>query len=464
MSACERTALVPRVLVVEDDAGHRELLREELEDGGYGVMVAGDVQGAWRCLQEAPAEVVISDLRLPGPGGLDLMHRLRQLPAPPAFIAVTAFGTIEQAVAALKEGADDFLTKPLDLEHLQVCVRRVLETRRLRREVEGYRQILGRDDFHGIIARSACMRELYANIRRVAHAAGPVLLLGESGTGKELVARALHAESPRSDGPFVTVNCAGIPPQLLENELFGHAPGAFTGAARPRKGLFVEADGGSLLLDEIGEMPADMQVKLLRILEDGKVRPLGSNHEQAVNVRIIAATHRDLEADVRSGRFREDLFYRLETFPLAIPPLRERGDDVELLAARFLALYATRFARPVKGITPRALACLRSYPFPGNVRELSNTIERAVTFCRSDEIDLGDLPERLQFAPPAAGKDLAIDPGLALKPGEALPTLEEIERRYVRAVLKRAGNNKRRAAEILGIGRRTLYRYLGEPD
>jgi DNA-binding NtrC family response regulator len=464
MSGADQKAALPVVLVVEDDAAHLQLLQEELEDGGYAVSAATDVEAAWRRLQETPAELVISDLRLPGENGLALMHRCRQLPAPPAFVAITAFGTIEQAVAALKQGADDFLTKPLDLEHLQVCVRRVLETRRLRREVEGYRQILGKDDFHGIIGRSACMRELFGSIRRVAQASGPVLLLGESGAGKELVARAIHAESPRAGGPFVAVNCAGIPSSLLESELFGHATGAFTGAARSRKGLFVEADAGSMLLDEIGEMSGEMQAKLLRILEDGKVRPLGSNHEQAVNVRVIAATHRDLEVEVKRGRFREDLFFRLETFPLAIPPLRERGDDVDLLAARFIALYAARLGCRVEGITPAALARLKSYSFPGNVRELSNAIERAVTFCRGPQIDLGDLPERLQSAPPAAGSEPGPDHAMPLDPGEPLPTLENLERRYVRRVLRQVGNNKQRAAEILGIGRRTLYRYLGEPD
>jgi DNA-binding NtrC family response regulator len=463
MSTRDRAGAAPLVLLVEDNAGHRQLLRDEIEDGGYAVLVAGDAETAWRRLQESPAEVVISDLRLPGAGALDLMHRCRQLPAPPAFIVITAFGTIEQAVAALKQGADDFLTKPLDLEHLQVCVRRVLENRRLRREVESYRQILGKGDFHGILGRSACMRELCGNIRRVAQASGPVLLLGESGTGKELAARAIHAESPRADGPFVAVNCAGIPRELLENELFGHATGAFTGAARPRTGLFVEADGGSMLLDEVGEMPAEMQGKLLRILEDGKVRPLGSNHEQAVNARVIAATHRDLDAEVRAGRFREDLFFRLETFQLTIPPLRERGDDIDLLAVRFIAWHSARLERPVEGITPHALARLKSYAFPGNVRELSNAIERAVTLCRGPQIDLGDLPERLQSAPPTAA-DSAADGALYLNPGEPLPTLEDLERRYVRQVLRRVGNNKRRAAEILGIGRRTLYRYLDQPD
>jgi DNA-binding NtrC family response regulator len=463
MNAVARAGAAPVVLLVEDDAGHRQLLTDELEDGGYAVSAAGDAEAAWRHLQASPAEVVICDLRLPGAGGLELMHHCRQLPAPPAFIVITAFGTIEQAVAALKQGADDFLTKPLDLEHLQVCVRRVLETRRLRREVENYRQILGEDAFHGIVGRSAGMRRLFANIRRVAQASGPVLLLGESGTGKELAARALHAESPRAGGPFVPVNCAGIPLQLLENELFGHAPGAFTGAARSRKGLFVEADGGSMLFDEIGEMPVEMQAKLLRILEDGKVRPLGANHEQVVNVRVIAATHRDPQAEVRVGRFREDLYFRLETFQLAMPPLRDRGDDLDLLAARFVGWHAAQLGRPVEGIAPRALAHLKSYAFPGNVRELSNAIERAVTYCRGREIDLNDLPERMQTGAPGA-EDLSAEHALPSAPDEPLPTLEHLERRYVRHVLQRAGNNKRRAAEILGIGRRTLYRYLDESE
>jgi DNA-binding NtrC family response regulator len=316
-------------------------------------------------------------------------------------------------------------------------------------------------DFHGLIGRSAPMRQLFEQIRRVARGNGPVLITGESGTGKELVARALHAESDRRDGPFLAVNCAGIPPELLESELFGHSAGAFTGAQRARKGLFAEAEGGTLLLDEIGEMPGAMQSKLLRILQDGRMRPVGENRERQVDVRIVAATNRDLEADIEEGGFRADLFYRLETFAFEVPPLRRRDDDVDLLAAHFVARFGAAADERVRGIAPEALARLRAYPFLGNVREPSNAIERAVAFARNGEIEVDDLPERIRrhSASPLAAGGSAF--GGLLGDGET-PPLREIELRYVQYVLERLEGNKRRAAELLGIGRRTLYRYLDE--
>jgi len=446
------------ILVVEDDSGLRELIREELEEAGYRVAEADCVATARRQLQAHPIALVVSDLRLPGEAGLALLEALDDAPLRPGFIVITAFGTIEQAVDALQRGADDFLTKPLNLDHLCLSVERTLERRALRRQVARYRSLLEAGDFHGIIGRSAPMRRLFEQIRRVARAAGPVLILGESGTGKELVARAVHAESDRRDGPFIEVNCAGIPPDLLESELFGHAAGAFTGANRARTGLFAAAEGGTLLLDEIGEMSAAMQSKLLRILQDGRVRPVGENREKQFDVRVVAATHRDLEAEIAADRFRADLFYRLETFSLPVPPLRKRGDDVELLAAHLLARHAAIAERPVEGIAPAALARLRAYPFPGNVRELANAIERAVVFCRGRQIELRDLPARIRGGERTPGSD----PLETLLSQEELPTLRELERRYVRHVLTQLDGNKRRAAQLLGIGRRTLYRYLEE--
>ncbi len=306
------------------------------------------------------------------------------------------------------------------------------------------------------------MRELFGQIRRIANAAGAVLLKGESGSGKERVARAIHAESPRRDGPFVAINCAGIPPDLLESELFGHVEGAFTDARRTHAGLFAEAGGGSLLLDEIGEMPAGMQARLLRALEDGQIRPVGATGERAVDVRVIAATHRDLEAMVADGAFREDLFFRLETFVLDVPPLRARPEDIRPLALRFIAGFAAQSGRPLKGLTPAALARLQCYPFPGNVRELANAMEHAVALCRRPRIDVSDLPDRIRAYEGGARAQPA-PPLPALFEEQALPTLRELDRRYVHYVLARHGGNKLRAAETLGIGRRTLYRYL-EPD
>jgi DNA-binding NtrC family response regulator len=451
------------ILVVEDDRGLRELVGEELEEAGHAVFAAANAAEALALLGRHAPELVISDLRLPGEDGMSLLETLRKLPMPPAFIMITAFGTVEQAVEALKRGADDFLTKPLKLDHLRLAVSRALERRELQRQVAAYREMLDGGDFHGMIGRSAPMRQLFEQIRRIARAQGPALILGESGVGKELVARALHRQSERRDGPFVAINCAGIPAELLESELFGHSAGAFTGAHKARKGLFAEAEGGTLLLDELGEMPPPMQSKLLRILQDGTLRQVGENRERKIDVRIVAATNRDLEAEIDSGRFRADLFYRLETFALRVPPLRERGDDLDLLVANFLSHYGREAGVPVRGIASEALERLRAYPFPGNVRELSNAIERAVVFCRGELLELHDLPERIR------GRSYLARPGAAtaglqhLAGGELLP-LRLVEQRYVRQVLAHTGNNKQQAARLLGIGRRTLYRYLEEEE
>jgi len=448
------------IVVVEDDQALRSLLEEELTDAGYEATGFTDAESAWLHLRVAPAALIISDVRLPGASGIDLLLQTRQLAEIPGFIIITAFGTVEQAVDALKQGADDFLTKPLKLDHLRLSVERVLETCRLRQEVRRYRKVLAEDGFHGLIGRSESIQKLFDSIRQIAKAIGPVLITGESGTGKELVARAIHRESERKQAPFITVNCAGIPPELLESELFGHAAGAFTGARQSRKGLFAEADGGTLLLDEIGDMPLEMQSKLLRILQDGRVRPVGANRERELDVRIITATNRDLHEEVAKGVFRQDLFYRLETFMLHVPPLRERGDDVELLSADFINHYSLRLQREIRGIRPEALKTLKSYPFPGNVRELSNIIERAVTFCHDGEINTEHLPERLRSA--SGNSQTRIEDNLLaeLPNWETLPSLEQLEQSYIQYVLNRLDGNKRQAADILGIGRRTLYRRL----
>lgn len=447
------------ILLVEDDESLGALLAEELEDAGHQVDAVGSAEAALEFLSRTNVDLVISDLRLTGADGLSLLERVRQAPIPPAFIMITAFGTVSQAVEALKRGADDFLTKPVDLEHLSLAVRRVLENRQLRHQIHWLRQVLEEQGFHGILGRSLPMQRLFETLRQVARATGPVLITGESGVGKELVARALHRESERANGPFVAVNCAGIPPELFESEFFGHTAGAFTGAQRPRKGLFEAANEGTLLLDEIGEMPLPMQAKLLRILQDGAVRPVGGNHEQQVNVRIIAATNRDLHREVDAGEFREDLFYRLETFTLPVPPLRERGEDVDLLTAHFIERFSARLGRRIRGIEARAMERLKRYPFPGNVRELQSAIERAVVFCQETELRLAHLPQRIRgFAP--ARNHLPC----GILEGEELPTLEDIEMRYIRHVLEQVGGNKRRAATVLGIGRRTLYRRLGAEE
>lgn len=453
-----------RVLVVEDDQGLRQLLLDELEDRGLSVQGVPSTEEAVTLLEQWVPDLVVSDLRLPGADGMTLLRHTRTMHIGPAFLVITAFGSVQQAVAALKEGADEFLTKPLDLEHFALTVERLLETRRLRGEVRRFRELLADERFHGMLGHSRAMRELFDQIRQLARAAGPVLIIGESGTGKELVARAVHAESDRSAGAFLAVNCAGIPAELLESEFFGHAAGAFTGANRARKGLFSQADGGTLFLDEIAEMPLPLQAKLLRVLQEGTFRAVGSDHEQAVDVRIIAASNQPLETAAGRESFREDLFFRLETFTLHVPPLREREEDLDLLAADFVARFAAQANRSILGFSDTALERLRHYPFPGNVRELQNAIERAVTFCHGRFIESEHLPSRITHYQDDQSQDASASLLSQLTDGPLLPTLSELEQRYIAHVLSLVDGNKRRAAALLGIGRRTLYRRLGEQE
>ncbi|WP_435101663.1 sigma-54-dependent transcriptional regulator [Arhodomonas sp. AD133] len=444
-----------QVLVVEDDEALAGLITDELADTGIEARAVATAEAALDLLAGGGVDLLVSDLRLPGADGMQLLRALRARRGGDlvGFIAITAFGSIEQAVAALKEGADDFLTKPLDFEHLTVSVQKALHYRRLLRRVAEMEAAPAGDVFHGMVGRSRAMLALFDVVRRIGATEASVLITGESGTGKELVARALHAESARAARSFVAVNCAGVPPDLLESEFFGHVRGAFTGAQRQRDGLFQEADGGTLFLDEIGEMPVALQAKLLRVLEGGRFRPVGAQRELEVDVRVVAATNADLEEAVAEGRFREDLFYRLETFRIEVPPLRQRGDDLDLLTARFVEQFARRLGREVPALEPSAVAALHRYHFPGNVRELANAIERAVTLCRSGQLTVADLPSRLQDAStPVRGND---------RPGSSrLRSLAEMEYAYIQEVMEAVGGNKRRAADILGIGRQTLYRKL----
>ena len=448
-----------QLAIVEDDPGLRELLYEELESNGYQVSSYGSSEDFLASLTSNQPDLVISDIRLPGMSGMQLLEQLQQRKIRPSILLITAFGTVSQAVDALKHGADDFLTKPLDLEHLLLSVERLLEHRALREEVSAYRQQRQQTPF-GIVGQSRAMRMLFQQIEQIAGADGSVLILGESGTGKELVAKALHQQSARKDQPFLAVNCAGIPADLLESEFFGHAAGAFTGAQKSRAGLLKEADGGTLLLDEIGEMPLALQAKLLRVLQEGTMRPVGSDQEIRVDVRIIAATHQNLEQKIANDEFRADLFYRLETFSLQVPRLRQRGDDLELLANFFLSDLQQKQPKPVRTISAEALDTLYQYPFPGNVRELQNAIERAYTFCDGEVIQASHLPERIQsFDAPAV-----TDPELAVEPTDDadLPSMQDLQQQHVQRVMDFTKGNKRRAAEILGVTRRTLYRWLAQ--
>lgn len=453
-----------RILLVEDDSGLRELLQEELEAEGYQVAACGDAEQGKALLASWAPDLLISDLRLPGADGLSLLTHLASSNLPPAVLIITAFGSVQQAVKALQAGADDFLTKPLEMDHFLLTVSRLLDNRKLRNEVQHYRSLLAVEQFNGIIGQSPAMQHLFHQIRQIAAAEGPVLVQGESGTGKELVARALHDQSSRCDGPYMVVNCGGIPSELMESEFFGHAAGAFTGARKQRAGLFHQANGGSLLLDELGEMPLALQAKLLRVLQDGKVRPVGSDHEIQLDVRIIAATNRNLTEAVADGSFREDLFYRLETFALHVPPLRARGEDIQRLAEFFLTRFNARQKHSIKGFNDTALTMLQQYSFPGNVRELENAVERAATFCETTLIDAQHLPQRIREHSdrpelPVSTASVPMAPSQPID-ADALPSLETVQRQYIHQVLAATEGNKRRAADILGITRRTLYRWI----
>ncbi len=452
------------IVLVEDDRDLRELLQEELEAEGYQVIACGDAEQGKQLLATQAVDLLISDLRLPGADGLSLLPSLASSDSPPAVLIITAFGSVQQAVKALQAGADDFLTKPLEMDHFLLTVSRLLDNRKLRHEVQHYRSLLAVEQFNGMIGQSPAMQHLFQQIQQIAAAEGPVLVQGESGTGKELVARALHDQSSRRDGPYMVVNCGGIPSELMESEFFGHAAGAFTGARSQRAGLFQQANGGSLLLDELGEMPLALQAKLLRVLQDGKVRPVGSDHEIQLDVRIIAATNRNLTEAVADGSFREDLFYRLETFGLQVPPLRARGEDILKLTEFFLTRFNARQKQSIKGFSDAALGLLQQYSFPGNIRELQNAVERAATFCDTVLIEAHHLPQRIreQTGAPLLPANTAVIPQQPNQPADAdaLPTLETVQRQYIHQVLAATDGNKRRAADILGITRRTLYRWI----
>ncbi|WP_254276849.1 sigma-54 dependent transcriptional regulator [Halomonas sp. 3H] len=458
-------ALPCPILIVEDDPAILELLEEELQEAGHDTLGVGSAEEAIATLSHSEVAMVISDVRLPGMSGMQLLEQLRAEGSTVGFIVITAFGTIDQAVEALKIGADDFLTKPLDLENVHEAVYRLREHRRL---AARFQPASPPGHFHGIIGESEAMQSLFHDAARLARSDAPILVLGESGTGKELLARAIHAESPRAEGPFVAINCASIPAELMESEFFGHMKGAFTGASDSRDGLFQSARGGSLFLDEIGEMSPGLQAKLLRALQEKTVRPVGAEREEPVDVRIIAATHRDLEQEIEAGNFRSDLFYRLETFSLRIPPLREREGDLERLVTALIDKHAGAQEKRLERIEPAALQALLAYSYPGNVRELENAIMRAVTLAEAGEIRHADLPERIRGHAAERRRDTGealAGQLVASAPAQAWPSLEDVEKRYIRKVLEATGGNKRRTADILGIARRTLYRRLeeGEP-
>ncbi|RDV37772.1 sigma-54-dependent Fis family transcriptional regulator [Bradymonadaceae bacterium TMQ3] len=453
------------VVIVDDDASMAEVLGERLNKRGYNARFYTSAEEAFAGLEAQDAGVVITDLNMPGVNGIDFCRRLVDHRPNLPVIVITAFGTLETAVAAIRAGAYDFLTKPVDIEALTIALDRALEHRELREEVKRLREQVDGEGAGGdtaMIGESAPMRELFGMIDRVARSPASVLISGESGTGKELVAGALHKRSDRREKPFVAVNCAALPGSLLESELFGHVKGAFTDAREDKEGLFVRAHGGTLFLDEVGDLPLSLQPKLLRVLEERRVRPVGGSQEVEVDVRLVAATHRNLEHQVREGEFREDLYFRFNVIELSLPPLRERGKDVLLLAQHFIERFAERSDKAIRGLSAEAGRALMQYHWPGNVRELRNYIERAVVLALQEEISPEDLPPRVR----GAGGDGRDAPYLDMLTWQSilgldgLPTLEELEIRYVGYVLGRTGGNKSRAAEILGMDRTTLYRKI----
>jgi DNA-binding NtrC family response regulator len=444
------------ILVVEDDEAMRDLLREALEDDGYAAEAVGGGRAGIDRVRRGGIDLVISDVKMPDLDGLDMLREIKAVTPSPHVITITAFGSIDTAIRAVKLGAFDYITKPFEIDQLILSVEKALAERELRSEVARLRAEVQRSYRWGdIVGKSPAMREIFETIRRLSASDVTVLVTGESGTGKELVAKSLHFNSPRKGRPFVPLNCATIPDTLLDSELFGHKRGAFTDARADRAGLFVEADGGTLFLDEIAELSPALQAKLLRVIQEGEIRPLGASRAVSVDVRVIAATNKDLEARLKTGAFREDLYYRLNVIHIHLPPLRDRTEDLLALSEHFLAACAARAGKEVRGLHESATKALLAHAWPGNVRELENTIERAVALCEGRHIRVEDLPATVRERRPGEPDTLQ----MALARGL---TLAELEREYIQRVLTAEGGNKTRAAQRLGLDRKTLYRKLEE--
>jgi DNA-binding NtrC family response regulator len=445
----------PTVLIVDDEKPSRDGLRAALEER-YDVYVAEDAGAAMALLERDPFDVLLTDFRLPNEDGMRLIGRAKSLPRPPICILMTAYGSEELAVEAMKRGADDYIAKGrLQIDELEMRIARALRNQNLEAENVALRQQLDRKfGLENMVGQSAAMEEVFELIRQVAPSRATILIQGESGTGKELVARAIHQLSPRARHPMVTVHCAGLPRELIESELFGHEKGAFTGAHERRVGRVEQAQGGTLFLDEIGEIDAGIQIKLLRFLGERTFERVGSGKTLTADVRLIAATNKNLEQLVKSGTFREDLYFRLQVVPIHLPPLRERPDDILVLAQHFLREYTKENEKTIAGFTPEALAALRSYRWPGNVRELRTAIEHAVVLCRAGNVSPRDLPLNVRgggAVESAASSPLLEPPGL---------TVREAEKRLIVRALKDCGGNRTMAAKRIGMSRRTLHRKL----
>ncbi len=443
----------PVILVVDDEKNSREGLGRALQRN-YEVLLAENGQRALDVLASSHVDILLSDVRMPGMDGLTLLQRALARTPQPVCIMLTAYGTIELAVEAMRRGAYDFMTKPINLDRLDMMLKRALHTRDV--EVENrnlHEQLDSKHGFAEIIGQSPAMQEIFDTVRQVSASRATVLIQGESGTGKELVARAIHRLSPRAKGPLISVHCAALSTTLLESELFGHEKGAFTGANERRAGRFEMSDGGTLFLDEISEIDASVQVKILRVLEERRFERVGGSTPIDVDVRLVAATNKDLRAMVADGKFREDLFFRLYVVVITLPPLRERAGDIPLLAQHFINVYAKDNGKTIEGLTPDAMDVLTSYPWPGNVRELRNTIERMVVMGRGSRLTVRDLPPQVRESAAASAPSAS---------GRGYLSLEETEKQLIIKSLKVHGGNRTKAAAELGISRRTLHRKLNE--
>lgn len=443
--------MIKNIIVVDDDREMCAMLREFLAGEGYSVTDFTSPIEALKAVSDktARADLIVTDLNMPTMNGLELTKKLKEINEEIPVLLITAFGTIENAVLAMQAGAFDYVIKPFKLSEISLKISRAFQLKDLKIQNQKLREaVSGVRSFKGIIGKSAGMLEVYDLIKRVSQATANIMISGESGTGKEQVARAIHQSGPRSNRAFVAINCTAIPETLMESELFGHAKGSFTGAYQRKKGLFEEAEGGTLFLDEIGDMDMSLQSKLLRVLQERKVRAVGDTVDRAVDVRIIAATHKDLKAAIKNGTFREDLYYRLSVIPIVIPPLRHRREDIPLLAESFLKRFAAANNSPVTGFTSIALKQMMEMLWEGNVRELENWVERAVVLARGNMIDESDLPRPASASPESFFGEIS----------GHLPTVEEMEKRYIKLVLEKTGGKKEKAAQILGMNRRTLYR------
>ncbi len=453
--------MLPLILIVDDERSNLESLQKIFAREGWRVALAESGAQALEALRLEPVSVVVTDLMMPGMGGEDLLRAVRAISPETEVVLMTAYGTVEAAVSAMKQGAYDFIAKPVRRHAIVKSVRQALEKASLVAENRALRARLAgllEESPGGLMGNAPGFRSALDTLRQAAPTSATILLHGESGTGKELAARLVHDLSPRASGPFVPINCAAIPETILESELFGYERGAFTGAVARKEGRFERAHGGTLFLDEVGDMSHAVQVKLLRVLQDGVVERLGGTQPVQVDVRIVAATNKDLGAEVRAGRFREDLYYRLDVVSVRLPPLQERREDVPLLASAFLRRFAEKNGKPIAGFTPAALAALEGYRWPGNVRELQHAVERAVVLSRGSEVDVEDLPEAVRKARPAGPPPATV---LAIPIGTPM---EEIERIAIRETLRHTQGDKTLAAQILGVAARTIYRKLDRDE